>query len=107
MTELYPIMRPWPFSQWGLYIVGPPVKAKGSKSFHMVALNYFTKWVEAKNLIHIIVHDVQKLPSIDIICRFIVPQTILSSNSMQFEASLVGEFYQSIRTQCDFSAPYH
>ena len=42
-----PISSPWPFSQWGIDIVGPFPKCKGQTKFAVVAIDYFTKWVEA------------------------------------------------------------
>jgi ribonuclease HI len=48
--EITPITSPWPFAQWGLDIMGPfPVGTKQAK-FLMVAIDYFTKWVEAEPL---------------------------------------------------------
>ncbi|GJX07154.1 putative reverse transcriptase domain-containing protein [Tanacetum coccineum] len=41
----------WPFSQWGIDIVGPLPIAPGGARFLVVAIDYFTKWVEAKSLI--------------------------------------------------------
>ena len=50
LEELTPITSPWPFAQWGLDIMGPfPVGTKQVK-FLVVAIDYFTKWVEAKPL---------------------------------------------------------
>ena len=48
--ESTPITSPWPFAQWGLDIMGPfPVGTKQVK-FLVVAIDYFTKWVEAEPL---------------------------------------------------------
>uniref|UniRef100_A0A2N9FQE6 Integrase catalytic domain-containing protein n=1 Tax=Fagus sylvatica TaxID=28930 RepID=A0A2N9FQE6_FAGSY len=48
--EFTPITSPWPFAQWGLDIMGPfPVGTKQAK-FLVVAIDYFTKWVEAGTL---------------------------------------------------------
>uniref|UniRef100_A0A2N9GU89 RNase H type-1 domain-containing protein n=1 Tax=Fagus sylvatica TaxID=28930 RepID=A0A2N9GU89_FAGSY len=48
--EFTPITSPWPFAQWGLDIMGPfPVGTKQAK-FLVVAIDYFTKWVEAEPL---------------------------------------------------------
>ena len=41
---------PWPFAQWGIDIVGPLPQGKGQVKFLLVAIDYFTKWVEAKAL---------------------------------------------------------
>ena len=44
------IMAPWPFTQWGLDILGPfPLRTRQMK-FLVVGIDYFTKWVEAEPL---------------------------------------------------------
>ena len=42
------IIKPWPFRGWGIDIIGQiyPPSSKGHK-FMVVAMDYFTKWVEA------------------------------------------------------------
>ena len=48
--KLTAITSPWPFSQWGINIVGPLPQGKGQVKFLLVAIDYFTKWVEAEAL---------------------------------------------------------
>ena len=50
---LNPLSSPWPFSQWGLDIVGPFLKAVENKKYLIVYTNYFTKWVETEPLANI------------------------------------------------------
>ncbi|GJW93260.1 reverse transcriptase domain-containing protein [Tanacetum coccineum] len=49
-TFMTSIMAPWPFYQWGMDILGPLTPARGGAKFVVVAIDYFTKWVEAKPL---------------------------------------------------------
>nr|GEY82510.1 2-alkenal reductase [Tanacetum cinerariifolium] len=49
-TRLTSIMSPWPFYQWGLDILGPLPEGLGKLKFIIVAIDYFTKWIEAKPL---------------------------------------------------------
>lgn len=79
-TELHPIMSHWLFAQWGLDIVGPLPKAKGRRRFLLVATNYFTKWLDAIYLVHIMAHDVLKFLWQDIIYRFGVLATLIFDN---------------------------
>ena len=44
------ITSPWPFAQWGIDIVDPLPLGKGKVKFLLIAINYFTKWVEAEAL---------------------------------------------------------
>ena len=50
---LNPLSNPWPFTQWGLDIVGPFPKAAGNRRWLLVNTDYFTKWVEAEPLANI------------------------------------------------------
>nr|GEU84207.1 hypothetical protein [Tanacetum cinerariifolium] len=42
------IMAPWPFYKWGIDIAGPFPEGPGKVKFLIVAMDYFTKWIEAK-----------------------------------------------------------
>ena len=44
---------PWPFTQWGLDIIGPFPKAAGNKRYLLVSTDYFTKLVKAEPLANI------------------------------------------------------
>jgi hypothetical protein len=43
----------WPLQWWGIIIVGKLTPAQGNYTFIIVAVEYFTKWVEAKPVINI------------------------------------------------------
>ncbi|GKF02194.1 reverse transcriptase domain-containing protein [Tanacetum coccineum] len=45
--ELTPITSPWPFHKWGIDIAGPFPVAAGGLKFLILAIDYFTKWIEA------------------------------------------------------------
>ncbi|XP_056695741.1 uncharacterized protein [Spinacia oleracea] len=47
-NDLMPILNPIPFAQWGMDIVGPFPMAAGGRKFLIVAVDYFTKWIEAE-----------------------------------------------------------
>ncbi|GKD93358.1 reverse transcriptase domain-containing protein [Tanacetum coccineum] len=64
------IMAPWPFYQWGMEILGPIPQASGKLKFIIVAIDYFTKWIEAKPLARITEKDVKKFVWDNIVCRF-------------------------------------
>ncbi|GJV54732.1 reverse transcriptase domain-containing protein [Tanacetum coccineum] len=46
--KLNPITSPWPFYKWGIDIAGPFPEGPGKIKFLIVAMDYFTKWIEAK-----------------------------------------------------------
>ena len=45
---MVPISSAWPFAKWGMDILGPFSLATGLRKFLFVAIDYFTKWVEAE-----------------------------------------------------------
>ena len=51
---LTPIVALWPFTQWGLDILGPFPMGMRQMKFLVVGIDYFTKWVEAEPLAKII-----------------------------------------------------
>ena len=67
----------WPFSTWGIDIVNTLPLRKRRVKFMLVAIDYFTKWVEAEPLAIIIE---EKIQSFIIVCRFRIPRTIISDN---------------------------
>ncbi|GKV25972.1 hypothetical protein SLEP1_g35342 [Rubroshorea leprosula] len=44
------LSSPWPFAQWGVDLLGSFMKGKGGCTYLVVAVDYFTKWIEAKPL---------------------------------------------------------
>jgi hypothetical protein len=43
----------WPLQRWGIDIVGKLTPAQGNYTFAVVAVEYFTKWIEAKPLTNV------------------------------------------------------
>ena len=58
----------WPFAQWGVDIVGPLPQGKRQVKFLLVAIDYFTKWVEVEALSTIMEAKVQNFMWKNIIC---------------------------------------
>ncbi|XP_027156819.1 uncharacterized protein LOC113757958 [Coffea eugenioides] len=81
---MVPITSPWPFEQWGTDIIGPFPRAVGGHTFLVTAVDYFTKWVEAEPLRTITGLAIQKFFWKCIVCRFCIPQVIISDNGRQF-----------------------
>ena len=58
--------------------------ARPTFNYIVVAIDYFTKWAEAKSLTAISNKKVQEFVWESIICRFRIPYEIVSDNGMQF-----------------------
>ncbi|KAL0361476.1 UNVERIFIED_CONTAM: hypothetical protein Sradi_3832100 [Sesamum radiatum] len=74
------MLSPCPFSQWGMDIVGPFPLAPGQKKFLLVAIDFFTKWVEAEPQARIMEEEVMKFIWKNIICHFGLPRELISDN---------------------------
>ena len=57
--ELTPMTAPWPFTQWGLDIMGPFPTAVRQLKFLVVGIGYLTKLVEAEALATITERNIQ------------------------------------------------
>nr|GEX90467.1 reverse transcriptase domain-containing protein [Tanacetum cinerariifolium] len=70
--SLTPITALWPFYKWGIDIAGPFPEGPGKVKFFIVAMDYFTKWIEAKAVATITSRQMKKFVW-DIVCRFGIP----------------------------------
>ncbi|GKD89048.1 reverse transcriptase domain-containing protein [Tanacetum coccineum] len=82
--KLTPITSPWPFYKWGIDIAGPFSKGPGKVKFLIVAIDYFTKWIEAKPVATITGNQIKKIVWDNIVCRFGISGEIVSDNGKQF-----------------------
>ncbi|GJT73924.1 reverse transcriptase domain-containing protein [Tanacetum coccineum] len=82
--NLTPITSPWPFYKWGIDIAGPFPKGPGKVKFLIVAIDYFTKWIEAKPVATITGNQVKKFVWDNIVCKFGLPGEIVSDNGKHF-----------------------
>ena len=105
--KLTVISSPWPFAQWGIDIVSLLPQGKGQVKFLLVTTEYFTKWVEAKELATIIEAKIQNFVWKNIICKFGIPRMIISDNGRQFDSQSFKDFYSSLGIKNQFSSPGH
>jgi transposase InsO family protein len=71
------------FTVWGLEIVGPFPRAVGGYRFLNVAIDKFTKWLDAIPVVKINKQSIVKFIKF-IICRFGVPNRVIIDNGSQF-----------------------
>ncbi|PKI67249.1 hypothetical protein CRG98_012355 [Punica granatum] len=73
---------PWPFSMWGMDVIGPiNPKVSNGHMFILVAIDYFTKWIEAIILASVTAKVVARFLRRDVIARYGVPATIITDNA--------------------------
>ncbi|GJR04890.1 reverse transcriptase domain-containing protein [Tanacetum coccineum] len=78
--KLTPITSPWPFYKWGIDIAGPFLEGHGKVKFLIVAIDFFTKWIEEKPVATITGAQIKKFAWDNIVYRFGLPGEIISDN---------------------------
>jgi ribonuclease HI len=105
--DLSSVSSPWPFSQWGVDLVGPFPQGKGGVWFAVVAVDYFTKWAEAKALSSITAKCIEKFLWKNIICRHGIPHAFVTNNGKQFDCESFREWCAKLKIRNYFSLPSH
>jgi hypothetical protein len=105
LTQL--IQPTWPLQRWGLNLLGPLPPAQGNLKYVVVAVEYFSKWIEAKPLATITSTTVQKFFWHNIVCRFGMSKAITVDNGTQFDAETFKDFCDQIGTKIHFASVRH
>uniref|UniRef100_A0A2N9HNZ2 Uncharacterized protein n=1 Tax=Fagus sylvatica TaxID=28930 RepID=A0A2N9HNZ2_FAGSY len=105
--ELTPMSLPWPFTQWGLDIMGPFPIGRRQLKFLVVAIDYFTKWIEAEPLAMITEKNIQNFVWKTVICWFDIPRVLVSDNGKQFDNPKFRQFSQELGIHNHYSSPGH
>jgi hypothetical protein len=69
----------WPFTVWHLDMVGPLRQAPGGFTHLLVAVDKFSKWIEARPIVNVCSEEPVSFFT-DIIYRFGIPNTIITDN---------------------------
>ncbi|RVW92560.1 Retrovirus-related Pol polyprotein from transposon 17.6 [Vitis vinifera] len=84
LAQLHALTSPWPFSVWGIDIIGKiSPKSSSGHEFILVAIDYFTKWVEAASYARLTSCGVASFIRSHIICRYGVPHELISDRGSQ------------------------
>ncbi|MBI0384259.1 transposase family protein, partial [Streptomyces albiflaviniger] len=106
-TELKTIPLAWPFAQWGLDMVGPLKKSsRGGHTFLLVAVDKFTKWIEAVPINNAYAMSVVNFVKL-IIYIFGIPHSILTDNSSNFTAEEFQDFCEELGIQISYASVAH
>jgi hypothetical protein len=106
-TEFQPIPLSWPFAQWGLDMVGKLHKSwPGGHVYMMVAVDKFTKWVEAAP-----VTTQDSTAAINfiksIVFCFGVPHSIITDNGTNFTSKEFKSYCESMGIKLKFASVAH
>jgi hypothetical protein len=107
-TQLVQLIAPsWPLQRWDIDIVNKLTPALGYYTFAVVAVEYFTKWVEAKPLTNVSSASIKKFFWQNIICHYGVPWHMTNDNTKYFDNVMFKDFYHQIGTKVAFASVYH
>jgi transposase InsO family protein len=96
----------WPFVFWNLDIVGPLQQAPGGYTHLLVAVDKFSKWIEARPIVNVRSEEAVSFFT-DIIYRFGIPNTIITDNDTQFTGKKFLNFCNDNHIRVDWSAVAH
>ncbi|KAL2249885.1 UNVERIFIED_CONTAM: Gag-Pol polyprotein [Sesamum indicum] len=102
-TIMEPVKIACPFDQWGIDIAGPFSPAQGQKKFLIMAVEYFSKWVEAEAVAKISKKEVISFIWKNIICRFGILRVLISDNGTQFQGKGIVEWCKELKIQQRFT----
>ncbi|XP_057522615.1 uncharacterized protein LOC130802624 [Amaranthus tricolor] len=93
-----------PLDKWGIVLLSPFPPAKGQRKFIIVAIDYFTKYVEAEALSSITDKQVYQFIWRNIITRYGIPRVIITDNGRQFFSKNTMECCDRFNIQIRFSS---
>ena len=106
-TSVHPITPSTLFDRWGVDIVGPlPVSERGNR-YIIVAVDYFSRWSEAKPLKEVNTQIIAEFIYDEIICRFGAPQIIQTDRGTHFANEVIKNLSNKFRIKHTLSTPYH
>ncbi|XP_072071786.1 uncharacterized protein [Arachis hypogaea] len=105
--QLHQSVISWPFNQWGIDILSPFPTAPRQMKYLVVAIDYFSKWIEAQPLARITSSQMISFVWKYIICRFGIPSHIITDNGRQFTDHNFKDFLQNLKINQHFSSVEH
>ena len=88
-SELHALTSPWPFSAWGVHVIRKvSPKSSSGQEYILVAIDYFTKWVEAASYDSLTAAKVAKFIGSHIICRYEIPHELILDRGVHFRGEV-------------------
>ena len=88
-SELHALTSPWPFSVWGIDIIRKiSPKSSSGHEYILVAIDYFTKWVEAAPYARLTMAKVTKFIRSHIIYRYGIPHELIYDRGVHFRGEV-------------------
>jgi hypothetical protein len=96
----------WPFAVWLLNMLGPFKMAPGGLTHLLVAVDKFTKWIEAKLIKKLDGSSTIKFFN-EIIMRYGLPHSIITDNRKNFAKGIFTDFYSKKGIWLDLASVAH
>src|SRR6266498_5552562 len=106
-NELHSIRIKEPFYQWGIDIVGPLTETSRENKYIVVAIDYFTKYPEARALANANARNVANFLYEDIICRYGCPRKIISDKETHFNNQIIERLLEQFKIRHNLLTSYH
>src|SRR6266498_36214 len=106
-NELHSIKIKEPFYQWGIDIVEPLTETSQRNKYIVVAIDYFTKYPEARALANANAKNVANFLYEDIICRHGCSRRIISDRGTHFNNQIIERLLERFKIRHNLSTPYH
>ena len=107
IEQLHPIEVGNVFDRVGIDIVGPLPVTSNENRYIIVAVEYLTKWPEARAIKDIKANTVAQFIYEDIICRHGAPKVLLSDRGTSFVNSVVKALCDTMKTAHVLTTAYH
>ncbi|XP_070040910.1 uncharacterized protein [Nicotiana tomentosiformis] len=106
-NELNATSSPWPLCAWGMDVIGAIEPAALNRhSFILVAIDYFTKWVEATSYKAATKKVVAEFFRDRIVCRFGLPDSINTDNAVNLNSDLMKAMCKTFKIKHKNSTTY-
>jgi hypothetical protein len=104
---MFPVITVGPFTKWGIdYTTCNPPSARGHR-YIIVAVDYFTKWVEAMPTFKNDGETAALFLFNQIIARFGVPREIVTDHGSHFQNQMMTELTSKLGLRQEHSSPYY
>jgi Integrase zinc binding domain/Integrase core domain len=104
---LHPIPVHSPFYQIGIDFVGPLPRTRRGKKYIIVAMDYLTKWPEARAVSEATAESAANFIYEQIICQHGCLQILLSDRGTHFNNNMIQKLTEKFKINHLLSTPYH
>ena len=104
--ELQGMTSLWLFAVWGIDIIGEVrPKASNGHRYIMVAIDYFSKWIEAESYVTVRSKEMAQFIEWNIICRYGLSYHVITDKGVQFRAKIIA-LLKEYKIEHHRSSPY-